>query len=56
MAAKVGTGATVIPAMQYRDAPAAIDWLCTAFGFERHLVVPGENGMIAHAQLVAATA
>jgi uncharacterized glyoxalase superfamily protein PhnB len=52
MAARTSTGATVIPAMQYRDAPAAIDWLCTAFGFERHLVVPGENGTIAHAQLV----
>jgi uncharacterized glyoxalase superfamily protein PhnB len=45
-------GGTVIPAMQYRDAPAAIEWLCNAFGFERHLVVPGENGTIAHAQLV----
>jgi len=25
MAARTSTGATVIPAMQYRDAPAAID-------------------------------
>src|SRR5262245_6531306 len=41
---------TVIPAMRYRDAPAAIEWLCEAFGFERHLVVPGEGG-ITHAQL-----
>ena len=46
-----GTRATVIPAMRYRDAPAAIEWLCEAFGFERHLIVPGENGTIAHAQL-----
>lgn len=45
------TTATVIPAMRYRDAATAIDWLCRAFGFERHLVVPGENGTIAHAQL-----
>ena len=45
------TRATVIPAMRYRDAPAAIEWLCEAFGFERHLIVPGENGTIAHAQL-----
>lgn len=45
------TGATIIPTMRYRDAAAAIDWLCRAFGFERHLVVPGGNGMIAHAQL-----
>ena len=26
-------------------------WLCDAFGFEKHLVVEGENGTIAHAQL-----
>jgi uncharacterized glyoxalase superfamily protein PhnB len=45
------TTATVIPCLRYRDAPAAIDWLCNTFGFERHLVVPGENGTIAHAQL-----
>jgi uncharacterized glyoxalase superfamily protein PhnB len=45
------TGATVIPSLRYRHAPAAIDWLCRAFGFERHLVVPGRNGTIAHAQL-----
>jgi uncharacterized glyoxalase superfamily protein PhnB len=38
------TISTVIPAMRYRDANAAIEWLCKAFGFEKHLVVPGENG------------
>ena len=37
--------------MRYHDAPAAIEWLCEAFGFERRLVVPGEDGSIAHAQL-----
>ena len=42
----------IIPAFRYRDAPAAIDWLCRAFGFTRHLVVPGPDGTIAHAQLV----
>lgn len=41
----------VIPCLRYRDAPAAIDWLCRVFGFERHLVVPNEDGTIAHAQL-----
>ena len=45
------TGSTVIPALRYADAPKAIEWLCQAFGFERQLVVPGENGSIAHAQL-----
>jgi uncharacterized glyoxalase superfamily protein PhnB len=44
--------ANIIPAMRYRDAAAAIEWLCRAFGFEKHLVVPGDAGTIAHAQLV----
>jgi len=46
------TTTTVIPTLRYRDAPAAIEWLCEAFGFEKHLVVPGESQTIAHAQLV----
>ena len=46
------TTATIVPSLRYRDAPAAIDWLCKAFGFEQHLVVPDEAGIIAHAQLV----
>jgi uncharacterized glyoxalase superfamily protein PhnB len=41
----------VIPCMRYRDAPAAIDWLCATFGFEATLVVPNDDGTIAHAQL-----
>ena len=45
------TRATVIPCLRYRDAPAAIDWLCQTFGFERQLVVPNQDGTIAHAQL-----
>jgi uncharacterized glyoxalase superfamily protein PhnB len=40
-----------IPCMRYRDAPAAIDWLCEAFGFQCQMVVPGSGGAIAHAQL-----
>lgn len=46
------TTSTVIPTMRYNDATAAIEWLCEAFGFEKHLVVPGEDGTIVHAQLV----
>ena len=46
------TVSNVIPTLRYRDAAAAIEWLCDAFGFEKHLVVPGENDAIAHAQLV----
>ena len=44
-------GTAIIPALRYVDAPAAIEWLCAAFGFEKHLVVPAEDGGIAHAQL-----
>ena len=43
--------ATIIPTMCYKDAPEAIEWLCRAFGFEKNLVVPGENDGIVHAQL-----
>lgn len=45
------TRATVIPCLRYRDASAAIDWLCANFGFEKQLVVPNDDGTIAHAQL-----
>ncbi len=41
----------IIPSLKYDDAAAAITWLCQAFGFEEHLVVAGEAGTIAHAQL-----
>ena len=51
--AKKSGNASLIPCLMYRDAPAAIEWLCRAFGFEKHLVVPGEKNTIAHAQLVA---
>ena len=44
--------ASVIPTLRYDDAPAAIEWLCRAFGFERFLVVPGEGESIVHAELV----
>jgi uncharacterized glyoxalase superfamily protein PhnB len=44
--------ATIIPSFRYRNAPAAIDWLCDALGFERHAVYEGDNGTIAHAQLI----
>jgi uncharacterized glyoxalase superfamily protein PhnB len=43
--------ATTIPVLRYRDAPAAIEWLCQTIGFERHLVVPNADGTIARAQL-----
>jgi uncharacterized glyoxalase superfamily protein PhnB len=43
---------TIFPALRYRDARGAIDWLGRAFGFEPRMVVDGENGTIAHAELV----
>ncbi|HEY1945487.1 MAG TPA: VOC family protein [Bryobacteraceae bacterium] len=45
------SGSTVIPALRYGDAPAAIDWLCMAFGFEKPAVYPNPDGTIGHAQL-----
>jgi uncharacterized glyoxalase superfamily protein PhnB len=45
------TTSTIIPALHYADAPAAIDFLCRAFGFERKAVYEGEGGTIAHAEL-----
>jgi uncharacterized glyoxalase superfamily protein PhnB len=46
------TATAIVPTMRYQNAARMIDWLCEAFGFQRHLVVPGENGTIVHAQLV----
>src|SRR5262245_21128385 len=45
------TRATVIPCLRYRDTPAAIEWLCRVFDFEKQLIAPGPGGTIAHAQL-----
>jgi uncharacterized glyoxalase superfamily protein PhnB len=44
-------GSTVIPGLRYRNAPAAIEWLCKAFGFKKQAVYPNPDGTIAHAQL-----
>jgi uncharacterized glyoxalase superfamily protein PhnB len=40
-------------ALAYEDAPAAIDWLGRAFGFEQRFATPGEDGRIVHAELEA---
>jgi uncharacterized glyoxalase superfamily protein PhnB len=42
---------SVIPGMAYRNAPAAIEWLCQVFGFEKHAVYPGPGNTILHAEL-----
>jgi uncharacterized glyoxalase superfamily protein PhnB len=41
----------IFPILRYRDAPAAIAWLCQAFGFESQLEVPGPDGTVIHSQL-----
>ncbi|QGP79522.1 VOC family protein [Sphingobium sp. CAP-1] len=47
-------GSPAIPCLRYADAPAAIDFLCDAFGFTRHAVYPdaADPTIIHHAQLV----
>ncbi len=43
--------AMIVPSLRYRDAAAAIAFLCEVFGFTRRLVIPGPEGTIGHAQL-----
>ena len=45
------TRSTIIPGAFYRDAPAAIEWLCRVFGFHKHAVYPGPGNTILHAEL-----
>ena len=44
------TTATIIPSLRYRNALAAIDWLCNAFGFEKQAVY-ADGETVHHAQL-----
>ena len=41
----------IIPYLAYADAPAAIEFLCKAFGFEERVRVPMEDGRLGHAEL-----
>lgn len=41
---------SIYPSLRYHDASAAIDWLCDAFGFERHAVYE-DGGIVHHAEL-----
>jgi uncharacterized glyoxalase superfamily protein PhnB len=45
------TRSSIMPALRYRDAQAAIDWLCNVLGFARHAVYPGPDNTIGHAEL-----
>jgi uncharacterized glyoxalase superfamily protein PhnB len=43
----------IVPMLAYEDAAGAIDWLCTAFGFEedRSVRYTGEDGIVGHAEI-----
>jgi uncharacterized glyoxalase superfamily protein PhnB len=43
----------IVPMLSYEDAAAAIDWLCTAFGFVEDPTVrhTDANGVIGHAEI-----
>src|SRR6202030_3137392 len=47
----IHTKSTIMPALRYQDAQAAIEWLCNVLGFERHAVYAGQDGTIGHAEL-----
>ena len=42
----------IIPTMRYKNASAAIEFLCTVFGFTKHWVHEEKDGTIPHAQLL----
>ena len=44
-------GSTLIPSLRYRDAHAAIEWLCNVLGFHKHSIYEGSGHTIAHAEL-----
>ena len=42
----------VVPYLGYVDAPAALDFLCHAFGFQEAFRYPMDDGRIGHAELI----
>jgi hypothetical protein len=36
----------IYPFMGYKDARVAIEWLCGAFGFEKHAIYDGQDGRV----------
>ena len=42
---------TISPSIPYRDVRAAVDFLCEAFGFERHALHESPDGELAHVEL-----
>ncbi|HUN79017.1 MAG TPA: VOC family protein [Solirubrobacteraceae bacterium] len=45
----------IFPALRYRDANAAIEWLGRAFGFQEKVVHRGEHSEVNHAELALGT-
>jgi uncharacterized glyoxalase superfamily protein PhnB len=48
-------GSSVIPALRYADAAAAVRWLAAAFGFTEHVVHRDDAGAVAHAEMTWTT-
>ncbi|HEY4079380.1 MAG TPA: VOC family protein [Burkholderiaceae bacterium] len=44
---------TVVPMLSYRDGPAALDWLASAFGFVEQTRMLGDQGRLAHGEMLA---
>ncbi len=41
----------IFPFLRYQDAPAALEWLARAFGFQKLMEVTGADGSIDHAEM-----
>jgi uncharacterized glyoxalase superfamily protein PhnB len=50
LAARLCAMTTLHSYLSYRDAPAALDWLGRAFGFETTMRYDDETGLVAHAE------
>ncbi len=55
MASSYRSPSDIYPSLTYNDAPAAIEWLCRAFGFTKRFVVPGDNNQVMHSELSIGT-
>jgi PhnB protein len=51
MAKRAQAQQRIFPYLAYADAPAAIEFLCRAFGFEESYRLPMPDGRIGHAEL-----
>jgi PhnB protein len=45
------TAQRIVPMLVYKDAPAAIEFLCRVFGFEEKYRLPMPDGRVGHAEL-----